>query len=263
MEKISLIIPCYNEEEALPFLYEELKRVTAEMSEYEFEMLFIDDLIEELYDAMEGKPHRAEYPKTGEVIKEVTYDGLTPQPVENGRYCYAPVTHKATLGRIVELLNTFHDQPQTLIMPAIPEGSFEKKLYSMYLSYLPPEKAAYDLTMKEDARGSFTELLKTADHGQYSVNTSKPGVTKGQHWHNTKWELFIVVSGEALIEERKIGTDEVLRFRVSGKKIRAVVMLPGYTHNIINLSETEDLVTLMWANEIFDPQKPDTFYEPV
>ena len=169
----------------------------------------------------------------------------------------------------MELLNTFHDQPQTLVMPAIPAGSFEKKLYSMYLSYLPEDKVAFDLKMNCDDRGSFTELLKTADHGQFSVNISKPGITKGQHWHNSKWEFFIVVSGHGLIQERKIGTDEngnqypVLEFEVSGERIRAVHMLPGYTHNIINLSETEPLVTLMWANEIFDPERPDTFFEPV
>ena len=227
------------------------------------EMLFIDDLIEEMFDALEGRPHRAEYPATGEVIDGIEYDGLTPRAVGTGRYCYAPVTHKATLGRIVELLHTFHDQPQTLIMPAIPAGSFEKKLYSMYLSYLPKEKVAFDLKMNCDDRGSFTELLKTADHGQFSVNISKPGITKGQHWHNSKWEFFIVVSGRGLIQERKIGTDEVLEFEVSGEQIRAVHMLPGYTHNIINLSKTEDLVTVMWADEIFDPGRPDTFFEPV
>ena len=227
------------------------------------EMLFIDDLIEEMYDALEGHPHRADYPKTGEVIDGVEYDGLTPMPREDGRYCYAPVTHKATLGRIVELLHTFHDQPQNLIMPAIPNGSFEKKLYSMYLSYLPKEKVAFDLKMNCDDRGSFTELLKTIDHGQFSVNISKPGITKGQHWHNSKWEFFIVVSGHGLIQERKIGTDEVIEFEVSGDRIQAVHMLPGYTHNIINLSETENLVTVMWANEIFDPGRPDTFFEKV
>ena len=229
----------------------------------ELEMLFIDDLIDEMLDTMEGHPHRAEYPKTGDMIDGSEYDGLTPRPCENGRYCYAPVTHKATLGRIVELLRTFHDQPQNLIMPAIPNGSFEKKLYSMYLSYLPKEKVAFDLKMNCDDRGSFTELLKTMDHGQFSVNISKPGITKGQHWHNTKWEFFIVVAGHGLIRERKIGTDEVIGFEVSGEIIQAIHMLPGYTHNIINLSETENLVTVMWANEIFDPNHPDTFGEPV
>ena len=204
-----------------------------------------------------------EYPKAGETVDGVMYDGLTPRPCEDGRYCYAPVTHKATLGRIVELLYTFRDQPQTLMMPAIPNGSLEKKLYSMYLSYLPREKVAFDLKMNCDARGSFTELLKTADHGQFSVNISKPGITKGQHWHNTKWEYFIVVAGHGLIQERRIGTDEVIEFEVSGDRIQAVHMLPGYTHNIKNLSDTENLVTLMWANEIFDPNHPDTYFETV
>ena len=225
----------------------------------ELELLFVEDLLEEMYDCLEGHPHRCVYPAAG----EEGYDGLTPKAAEKGSYCYAPVTHKATLGRIVELLNTFHDQPQTLVMPKIAPGSFEKKLYSMYLSYLPKEKVAFDLKMNRDERGSFTELLKTADHGQFSVNISKPGVTKGQHWHNSKWEFFIVVSGRALIQERKIGTDEVLEFEVSGERIQAVHMLPGYTHNIINQSETENLVTLMWANEMFDPQHPDTYFETV
>ena len=237
--------------------------ITVNDPSVELEMLFIDDLIEEMFDAMEGHPHRSEYPKTGEVIDGIEYDGLTPRKVESGRYCYAPVTHRATLGRIVELLHTFHEQPQNLIMPAIPNGSFEKKLYSMYLSYLPKEKVAFDLKMNCDERGSFTELLKTTDHGQFSVNISKPGITKGQHWHNSKWEFFIVVSGHGLIQERKIGTDKVIEFEVSGDKIQAVHMLPGYTHNIINLSETEELVTVMWANEIFDPTRPDTFGESV
>lgn len=229
----------------------------------ELEVLFIDDLIEEMYDAVEGRPHRCEYPKAGEVINGVEYDGLTPCPDENGRYCYAPVTHKATLGRIVQLLETFHDQPQTLVMPQIAPGSFEKKLYSMYLSYLPKEKTAFDLKMHCDSRGSFTELLKTADHGQFSVNISRPGTTKGQHWHNSKWEFFIVVAGHGLIQERKIGTDEIREFEVNGERLQAVHMLPGYAHNIINLSDTENLVTLMWANEIFDSTHPDTFCETV
>lgn len=237
--------------------------ITVNDPSVELEMLFIDDLIEEMYDAMEGHPHRAEYPKTEEVVDGVEFDGLTPRACENGRYCYAPVTHKATLGRIVELLHTFHDQPQNLVMPTIAPGSFEKKLYSMYLSYLPKEKVAFDLKMNCDDRGSFTELLKTTDHGQFSVNISKPGITKGQHWHNSKWEFFIVVAGHGLIQERKIGTDEVIEFEVSGERIQAVHMLPGYTHNIINLSETENLVTVMWANEIFDSNHPDTFFEPV
>ncbi len=217
----------------------------------ELEMLFIDDLLEEMYDALEGKEHHCEF------------DGVETIQKEDGRYCCAPVTHKATLGYIVECLNRFHDQPKTLIMPAISEGSFEKKLYSMYLSYLPKEKVAFDLNMSKDDRGSFTELIKTLDHGQISVNVNKPGKTKGQHWHNGKWEIFIVVSGHGLIQERKIGSDEVIEFEVTGEKIQAVQMLPGYTHNIINLSETEDLVTVMWANEIFDHEHPDTYREPV
>lgn len=237
--------------------------ITVNDPSVELELLFIDDLIEEMFDALEDRPHRADYPKPGETVDGVGYDGLTPRATENGRYCYVPTTHKATLGRIVELLHEFHDQPRNLVMPSIPNGSFEKKLYSMYLSYLPKEKVAFDLKMNCDDRGSFTELLKTADHGQFSVNISKPGVTKGQHWHNSKWEFFIVVSGRGLIQERKIGSDEILEFEVSGDRIQAVHMLPGYTHNIINLSETENLVTLMWANEQFDPQRPDTFFEPV
>ena len=217
----------------------------------ELEMLFIDDLIEEMLDALEGKEHHCEF-KGVETV-------LTPE----GRFCTAPVTYKRTLGNIVECLNIFHEQPKTLIIPHMAYDSFEKKLYSMYLSYLPKEKMIIDFNTKEDYRGSFTELLKSTDHGQISVNISKPGITKGQHWHNSKWELFIVVSGHALIQERKIGTDEILEFEVCGDKIQAVHMLPGYTHNIINLSSTEDLVTIMWANEIFDPLHPDTFYEPV
>ena len=217
----------------------------------ELELLYIDDLVEGMFDLLEEKEIHCEY------------DGLEPVPTENGRYCYIPVTHKETLGHIVDLLESFKQQPQTLMMPSIPEGSFAKKLYSLYLTYLPKEKIAFDLKMNCDARGSFTELLKTADHGQFSVNITKPGVTKGQHWHNSKWEFFIVVSGHGLIQERKIGSKEVIEFEVSGEKIQAVHMIPGWTHNIINLSETEDLVTIMWANEIFDPDHPDTFGEPV
>lgn len=237
--------------------------ITVNDPSVELELLFIDDLIEEMYDAMEGHPHRCCYPAAGEVVDGREYDGLTPYWANKGPYCAAPVTHKATLGRIVELLHTFHDQPQTLIMPAIPNGSFAKKLYSMYLSYLPKEKVAFDLKMNCDARGSFTELFRTAEHGQFSVNVSKPGITKGQHWHNSKWEFFMVVSGHGLIQQRKIGTDEVLEFEATGERIQAIHMLPGYTHNIINLSETENLVTVMWANEMFDPAHPDTFFEPV
>ncbi len=217
----------------------------------ELELLYIDDLVEEMLDALEGREHRC------------NYDGLNPVYTEAGRYCAAPVTHKVTLGEIVDLLEGFRAQPQTLEMPQIPTGSFAKKLYSTYLSYLPKEAVSFPLRMNVDERGSFTELLRTANCGQFSVNISKPGITKGQHWHNTKWEFFIVVSGHGLIQERKIGSDEVIEFEVSGEKIEAIHMLPGYTHNIINLSDTQDLVTVMWANEPFDPQKPDTFFEKV
>ena len=217
----------------------------------QLELLYIDDLVDEMLDALEGKEHHCEF------------DGIDTVLTDSGRYCAAPVTHKVTLGEIVDLLDAFKAQPSTLSMPAIPTGSFAKKLYSTYLSYLPREAACFDLKMNVDDRGSFTELLRTADCGQFSVNISKPGITKGQHWHNTKWEFFIVVSGHALIQQRKIGCDEVLNFEVSGDKIQAVHMLPGYTHNIINLSDTEDLVTVMWANEPFDPNKPDTFFEKV
>jgi len=217
----------------------------------ELELLYIDDLVEEMFDAIENKEHRCEYV------------GLDSVADINGRYCYVPITHKITLGEIVDLLKSFKNQSKTLIMPAIPDNSFAKKLYSTYLSYLPKEKASFPLKMNVDNRGSFTELLKTEKCGQFSVNISKPGIMKGQHWHNTKWEFFIVVSGKGLIEQRKIGTDEVLRFEVSGEKQEAVHMLPGYTHNILNLSDTENLVTVMWANESFDPNKPDTFFEEV
>ena len=246
---------CYNIANDLP--------ITINNPNMEIELLFIDDLIEEMYNSIEGHPHRAEYPKAGEVVDGIEYDGLTPRPCENGHYCYTPITHKVTLGQIAELLYVFHEQPHNLIMPSIPNGSFAKKLYSMYLSYLPKEKAVFNLKMNCDNRGSFTELLKTTDRGQFSVNISRPGITKGQHWHNSKWEIFIVVSGHGLIRERKIGTDEVIEFEVSGDQLQAVHMLPGYTHSIINLSEEENLVTLMWANEIFDPNHPDTFFEPV
>ena len=217
----------------------------------ELELLYIDDLVEEMLDALEGKEHRCEF------------DGLTAVPAAEGRYCFVPTTHKATLGEIVDLLEGFKQQPKTLVLPEIPAGSFAKKLYSTYLSYLPKEAVSFPLKMNVDDRGSFTELLKTANCGQISVNISKPGITKGQHWHNSKWEFFMVVSGHGLIQERKIGTDEVLEFEVSGEKIEAVQMLPGYTHNIINLSQTENLVTVMWANEPFDPGHPDTFFEKV
>ena len=214
----------------------------------QLELLYIDDLVDEMLLALEGKEHRCEF------------DGIDTVLCDNGKYCAAPITHKVTLGEIVELLDSFKNQPQTLLMPEIPHNSFAKKLYSTYLSYLPKEKAIFDLKMNCDDRGSFTELLKTEKCGQFSVNISKPGITKGQHWHNTKWEFFIVVSGHGLIQMRKIGSDEVLNYEVTGDKIQAIHMLPGYTHNIINLSETENLVTVMWANEQFDPSHPDTFF---
>ncbi|MBQ9780344.1 MAG: capsular polysaccharide biosynthesis protein CapF [Clostridia bacterium] len=217
----------------------------------ELELLYIDDLTDEMLCALEDKPHRCEF------------DGIKTILTPDGTYCAAPMTHRVTLGEIVRLLEAFRDQPKTLTMPEIPVGSFAKKLYSTYLSYLPPEKIAFPLKMNCNARGSFTELMRTEKCGQFSVNISKPGITKGQHWHHTKWEFFIVVAGHGLIQLRKIGTDEVLDFEVSGNKIEAVHMLPGYTHNITNLSETEDLVTIMWANECFDPKKPDTFFEVV
>ncbi len=217
----------------------------------ELELLYIDDLVDEMIAALEGKEHRCEF------------EGVDTVLCEGGRYCAAPITHKVTLGGIVELLDAFKAQPQTLMMPEIPTESFAKKLYSTYLSYFPKEKAAFDLKMNVDPRGSFTELMRTANCGQFSVNISKPGITKGQHWHHTKWEFFIVVSGRGLIQQRKIGSSEVLNFEVSGEKIQAVHMLPGFTHNIINLSDTENLVTVMWANEPFDPGHPDTFFEVV
>lgn len=217
----------------------------------ELELLYIDDLVTELLDALEGKEHHCEF------------DGVSTVLAENGRYCAAPITYHVTLGEIANLLETFHDQPHTLVMPEIAANSFAKKLYSTYLSYLPKEKVAFPLKMNVDARGSFTELLKTANCGQFSVNISKPGITKGQHWHHSKWEFFIVVSGHALIRQRKIGTKQILEFEVSGEHIQAVHMLPGYTHNIVNLSDHQDLVTLMWANEAFDPAHPDTYGEHV
>lgn len=217
----------------------------------ELELLYIDDLVDEMIAALAGREHHCEF------------DGIHAKLTPDGRYCAVPVSHKATLGEIVDLLESFSKQPATLMMPEIPGGSFAKKLYSTYLSYLPKEKVAFPLKMNADARGSFTELLRTAGCGQVSVNISKPGVTKGEHWHNSKWELFIVVAGRALIQERKIGSGEVIEFEVSGEKIEAVHMLPGYTHNIINLSQTDNLVTVIWANETFDPGRPDTYHEPV
>ncbi len=225
--------------------------ITVNDPSVQLELLYIDDLVAEMLDALEGQEHRC------------AFDGIETVLTADGVYCAAPVTHKVTLGEIVSLLESFCAQPTTLTVPEIPAGSFAKKLYSTYLSYLPREKVSFPLKMNVDARGSFTELLRSEKCGQVSVNISKPGITKGQHWHNTKWEFFIVVSGHGLIEERKIGSDEVLRFEVSGEKIEAIHMLPGYTHNIINLSDTEDLVTVMWANESFDPAHPDTFFEPV
>ena len=217
----------------------------------ELELLYIDDLVDEMMAALKGEEHRCEF------------DGVETILTENGNYCAAPITHKVTLGEIVELLNKFKNQPITQTIPEIPCNSFAKKLYSTYLSYLPKEKISFPLKMNVDARGSFTELLRTEKCGQVSINISKPGITKGQHWHNTKWEFFIVVAGHGLIQERKIGNDEVIEFEVSGEKIEAIHMLPGYTHNIINLSDTEDLVTVMWANESFDPNKPDTYFTKV
>jgi len=225
--------------------------ITVSDKNVQLELLYIDDLVTEMLDAIEGKEHRCEF------------DGINTVLCDDGKYCAAPTTHKVTLGEIVDLLDTFRLQPTTLVMPEIPHNSFAKKLYSTYLSYLPKEKISFTPKMNVDDRGSFTELLKTEKCGQFSVNISKPGITKGQHWHHTKWEFFIVVSGHGLIQLRKIDTDEVIEFEVSGDKIEAIHMLPGYTHNIINLSEDENLVTLMWANEQFDPEHPDTFGEAV
>ena len=245
--------------------------ITVNDPSVELELLYIDDLVDEMIAALQGKEHRCEF------------DGLTVIPYNSntnnstlttdsqlstlnsqlGRYCYCPITHHVKLGEIVDLLYRFAEQPQTLLIPEIPEGSFAKKLYSTYLSYLPKEKVAYPLKMNVDDRGSFTELVHLANCGQVSINISKPGITKGQHWHHTKWELFIVVKGHGLIQERKEGTDEVIEFEVSGDNIQVVHMLPGYTHNIINLSDTEDLVTVMYCNEVFNPNKPDTFFDPV
>lgn len=225
--------------------------ITVNDPSVELELLYIDDLVNEMFDALEGKEHRCEF------------DGLGVFATERGRYCYCPVTHKVKLGEIVDLLYRFKELPKNLTIPEIPANSFAKKLYSTYLSYLPKEKAIFDLKMNVDARGSFTELVHTPKCGQVSINISKPGITKGQHWHNTKWEQFIVVSGHGLIQLRKEGTDEVINYEVSGDHIQSVIMLPGYTHNIINLSDTEDLVTVMYCNEVFDPSKPDTFFDPV
>jgi len=217
----------------------------------ELELLYIDDLVDEMIACLNGEEHRCEF------------EGLEVLPEADGKYCYVPTTHKITLGGIVELLKSFAEQPKTLMIPEIPANSFAKKLYSTYLSYLPKEKVAFPLKMNVDDRGSFTELVHTLNCGQVSINISKPGITKGQHWHNTKWEFFIVVSGHGLIQERKLGTDEVIEFEVTGDNIQCIHMLPGYTHNIINLSQTENLVTVMYCNEVFDPGKPDTYFEKV
>ena len=225
--------------------------ITVNDPSVELELLYIDDLVEEMIDALKGNEHHCEFNGVETVIQA------------DGRYCTAPVTHKATLGEIEDLLHRFHDMPQTLLIPEISADSFAKRLYSTYLSYLPMDKAIYDLKMNVDARGSFTELVHTLNCGQVSINISKPSITKGQHWHHTKWEQFIVVSGHGLIQQRKEGTDEVLNFEVSGDKIQSVIMLPGYTHNIINLSDTQDLVTVMYCNEIFDANRPDTYFDPV
>ena len=234
---------CYNIANDLP--------ITVNDPAVELELLYIDDLVDEMLDALEGRE------------KHCHYEGLTVVPEDCGSYCYVPTTHRVTLQQIADLLEAFREQPKTLMMPEIPAGSFAKKLYATYLSYLPEGKVRFPLRMNTDERGSFTELLKTAGCGQFSVNVSKPGITKGQHWHHSKWELFVVISGRALIRQRKLGTEEVLEFEVSGGKLEMVHMLPGYAHDIINLSETEDLVTLMWANECFDPDHPDTYYEQV
>lgn len=225
--------------------------ITVNDPSVELEVLYIDDLVEEMIYALKGEEHHCEF------------EGLEVVPNPEGRYCYCPVTHKVTLGEIVDLLHQFKEMPKTLMIPEIPADSFAKRLYSTYLSYLPKEGAIFDLKMNVDDRGSFTELVHTLNCGQVSINISKPGITKGQHWHHTKWEQFIVVKGHGLIQQRKEGTDEVIEFEVSGDKIQSVIMLPGYTHNIINLSETEDLVTVMYCNEIFNPEHPDTFFDPV
>ena len=225
--------------------------ITVNDPSVELELLYIDDLVEEMIAGLQGKEHHCEF------------EGLDVIPTIDGRYCYCPITHKVTLGEIVDLLHKFEEMPRTLMIPEIPADSFAKRLYSTFLSYLPKEKAVFDIKMNKDDRGSFTELVHTLNCGQVSINISKPGVTKGQHWHNTKWEQFIVVSGHGLIQMRKEGTDEIREYEVSGDNIQSVIMLPGYTHNIINLSDTEDLVTVMYCNEIFNPNRPDTFFDPV
>lgn len=234
---------CHNIANGLP--------ITVNDPSVELETLYIDDLVDEMILALKGQEHRCEF------------NGLEALPSADGRYCYCPVTHKVTLGEIVELLEQFSRIPETLMMPEMPADSFAKRLLSTYLSYLPRERAIFDLKTNGDDRGTFTELVHTPGCGQVSVNISRPGVTKGQHWHNTKWEQFIVVSGHGMIQMRKEGTGEVIEYEVGGDRIRSVIMLPGYTHNIINLSDTEDLVTVMYANEVFDPARPDTYFDPV
>ncbi len=245
---------CYNYAHDLP--------ITVNDPNVELELLFAGDLINELLDAMEGHPHRCVYPAEGECVDGVSYDGLTPLEREDGRYCFCPITHKATLGQIVALLDKFKTHSKTLMVPDFTPGCFEKKLYSMYLSYLPSEKTIFDLKMNVDERGSFTELLHTASAGQVSVNVTKPGITKGMHWHVTKTEEFIVVSGKARIRQRRIGTDEVEEYIVDGSKIQSVIMKPSFTHEITNIGDT-DLVTIMTCNEVFDPEHPDTFFEKI
>lgn len=250
--------------------------ITVNDPNVELELLYIDDLVDEMIHALKGEEHHCEF----EGLEVIPMNGANTDCTDNtdneksvqsvksvfekiGRYCYCPITHKATLGEIVDLLHKFADMPKTLMIPEIPADSFAKRLYSTFLSYLPKEKAIFDLKMNVDPRGSFTELVHTLNCGQVSINISKPGITKGEHWHNTKWEQFIVVAGHGLIQLRKEGTDEVLNYEVSGDKIQSVIMLPGYTHNIINLSDTENLVTVMYCNEIFDPNKPDTYFDKV
>ena len=225
--------------------------ITVNDPSVELEVLYIDDLVEEMISALRGQEHRCEF------------DGLDVLPSRDGRYCYCPVTHRATLGEIVDLLRQFSMMPSTLMIPEIPADGFAKRLLSTYLSYLPKEKAVFDLKMNTDQRGSFTELVHTPKCGQVSINISRPGITKGQHWHHSKWEQFIVVSGHGLIQMRKEGTDEIIEYEVRGEKMQSVIMLPGYTHNIINLSDSQDLVTVMYCNEIFNPERPDTYFDPV
>lgn len=237
--------------------------ITVNDPSVELELVFADDICEEIYDAMEGHPHRCSYPSAGTVIDGKEYSGVEAVPDEDGRYCHCPVKHKATLGYIVELLHKFHDFPNDFIVPKLEKGSFEKKLHAMYISYLPREATLFDYKMNVDARGSFTELIRTLDHGQVSVNISKPGIKKGEHWHNCKNEIFIVVHGHGLIQMRDLKTNEIEEYEVSGDKIQGIWMRPGATHNILNLSDTEDLVTVMFASELLDKDRPDTYFEKV